>query len=156
MKIQKEHSFIIIFGLFFISYILESIVTPLKINLPTPYSYLNPDQFTKYPFTTAIVIIRALSLFLAPQFFLSFIPKRHFLKMSILLVVGILAQLYSLQQLISGTTLIPLEWAISLSISGALLIIPTIIQLLQGLFFVAKEKISKTEIVFEEIDGDSN
>jgi hypothetical protein len=153
MKIQKEHAFVIIFGLFIVSYLLESIVTPLKIKLPTPYSYLSPAVFTKYPFTTAVVIIRAISLFLAPLFVLSFIPNRHFMKVGILFAIGLLAQLYSLQQLISGTTLIPLEWAISLSIAGALLIIPTIMIALKGVFIAAKEKINMGKITFEDVDS---
>jgi hypothetical protein len=154
MKIQKEHVFVILAGLFLLSYLLENIVTPLHINLTTPYSYLNPAVFSKYPFTTVVVIIRALSLFMVPLFLHSFLPGRHFAKVGFLLIIGSLAQLYSLQQLISGTTLIPLEWAISLSIAGALLIIPTVLEALQGFFHLAKAKIGDRKISFENLDDD--
>ncbi len=146
----------VIVGFFLLSYLLENIVTPLSLKLPTPYSYLNPAVFTKYPFTTVVVIIRAISLFLTPLFLLSFLPEAHFAKMGILLIVGSLGQLYSLQQLISGTTLIPFEWAISLSIAGALLIIPTIWFALHGFFLLAKTKIGDRQISFEDLDDDED
>lgn len=152
MKLPKEQVFIIIVGLFLLSYFLENIVSPLRTQLPTPYSFLNPTVFSKYPFTAVVVVIRAISLFLTPLFFLSFIEKRYFSKVGVLLVIGSLAQLYSLQQLISGTTMIPLEWAISLSIAGALLIIPLIIFALQGLFHFTKTKLKSNPITFEDID----
>jgi hypothetical protein len=152
MKLPKEQVFIAIVGLFLLSYLLENIVTPLQTQLATPYSFLNPTVFSKYPFTAVVVIIRAISLFITPLFFLSFIDKKYFVKAVSLLIVGSLAQLYSLQQLISGTTMIPLEWAISLSIAGALLIIPLIIFCLQGLFHFTKAKIKANPITFEDID----
>lgn len=152
MKLPKEQVFIAIVGLFLLSYLLENIVTPLQTQLPTPYSFLNPAVFSKYPFTAVVVVIRAISLFITPLFFLSFIEKKYFAKVITLLIVGSLAQLYSLQQLISGTTMIPLEWAISLSIAGALLIIPLVFFTLQGLFHFTKAKIKANPITFEDID----
>jgi hypothetical protein len=154
MKLPKEQIFIIIVGLFLLSYLLENIVTPLRTHLATPYSFLNPVVFSKYPFTAVVVIIRALALFSSPLFLLSFIEKQYFAKVGILLVIGSLSQLYSLQQLISGTTMIPLEWAISLSIAGGLLVIPLVIIALQGLFHFGKKKLKENPIVFEDIDSE--
>ncbi len=154
MKIQKEHVFVMISCLFLLSYLLENIVTPLHINLATPYSYLSPTVFTKYPFTTVVVIIRAISLFMTPLFLLSFINGRYFVKVAVLLIIGVLVQLYSLQQLISGTTLITLEWAISLSMAGALQIISTIPFIIKGAFLFAKTKFSLSDITFEDVDAE--
>jgi len=149
MKIPKEQIFILIIGLFLLSYLLEAIVDPLTLKLSTPYAYLSPIYFAKYPFTTATVIIRALSLFLTPVFLFSFISKNYFTKVVVLLVIGVLAQLYSVQEIATGTTLIPLEWSLSLSIAGAALIIPIIINILTGIFFSTKAKFSKKETVTE-------
>jgi hypothetical protein len=153
MKIPKEQIFVIIVGLFLLSYLLEAIVDPLKLNLATPYAYLSAEYLTKYPFTTATILIRALSLFWTPLFLLSFVPRAYFAKVGILLVVGALAQLYSLQEVASGTTLIPLEWSLSLSIAGAALILPLLILAIQGLFFSAKNKFAPDETEEEMIEN---
>ena len=156
MKIQKEHIFVVIVGLFLLSTLLQNIITPLNVKLATPYSFLNPSEFSKYPFTAVVVVIRAIALFLTPLFLFSYIKQKYFVKVGVLLVVGSLAQLYSLQQLISGTTLIPLEWAISLSIAGALLIVSTIYYILRGTFVLAKTKLSVPKVTFEDIDDIEN
>lgn len=76
MKIPKEQAFVLIVGLFLFAYLLEAIVDPLTVRLATPYAYFSAEYFLKYPFTTATVIIRGLSLFLAPVFFTFVYSKR--------------------------------------------------------------------------------
>lgn len=149
---NKEQFFVIMIGLFLASYLLEKVVTPLHINFSTPYAFLKPSEFSRYPFTAVVVCLRAISLFMLPVFSLSFIPGKHFAKVGILLVIGSLSQLYSLQQLISGTTMIPLEWAISLAIAGALLILPVFTLSIQGIFDFTKTKLQNNPITFEDID----
>lgn len=146
MKLHKSQSFVIIVGLFIFSYLLESIVAPLKIQLASPYAFLDPLQLTQYPFTTAVIIIRSISLFMTPLLLLSFIPHRYFVKVGILLIIALLSQLYSFQQIISGTTLLPLEWAISISIAGALLILPVAIYILKGTYHTAKTKLKRPKL----------
>lgn len=104
----------------------------------------------EYPFTTATVIIRGISLVLAPVFLLSFIPKGYFAKLGILLVVSALAQLYSLQGVASNTTLMPLEWSLSLTFAGVCALLPIIIYALKGVVHTAKNKIAP-EDTLEEI-----
>jgi hypothetical protein len=145
MKIPKETTFIIIVGLFLLAYLLEAIVDPLKINLATPYSYFVPTYFLKYPFVTATIIIRGLSFFLTPLFLFSFFAKGYFPKACILLVVSVLAQLYALQEVASGTTMVPLEWSLSLSLAGATLLVPIVIYLIRGAIFAAKNKLIPEE-----------
>lgn len=156
MKIPKEQVFITIIGLFLLSYLLEAIVDPLNINLATPYAFLSPLYFTKYPFTTATIAIRGLSLFLAPVFILSFFSRGYFAKVGVLLVVGALAQLYSLQEVASGTTLIPLEWSLSLSVAGMALILPILIYIIKGLFLSAKDKFAPEESLESEKEAAKN
>ena len=150
MKIPKEQVFVAIVGLFLLAYLLEAIVDPLKIQLATPYDFFNPIFFSKYPFVTATVIIRSLSFLLTPLFLLSFIPKGYFPKAGILLVVSALSQLYALQEVTSGTTMIPLEWSLSLSLAGASLAIPIIIYTIKGIILSAKNKLAPAEIIEEE------
>jgi hypothetical protein len=145
MKIPKEQVFITIIGLFLLSYLLEAIVDPLHISLATPYEFFNPTFFAKYPFVTATVIIRGLSFFLTPLFLFSFFAKGYFPKAIILLVVSALTQLYALQEVTSGSTLVPLEWSLSLSLAGASLVIPLVIYLIKGVVVSAKNKILPEE-----------
>lgn len=149
MKIPKEQIFVFIIGLFLLSYLLEAIVDPLTLKLATPYDYFSPLHFGKYPFTTTTVIIRGLSIFLTPLFLLSFIPKSYFAKVGLLLVVSSLAQLYALQEVASGTTLIPLEWSLSLSVAGAFLILPIVFIIIQGIV----DKF-KSNVTLEDLDDD--
>jgi len=150
MKIPKETTFVIIIGLFLLSYLLEAVVDPLKINLATPYAYLSPLHFMKYPFTTAVIIIRAISLYSAVLFLLSFIPRAYFTKVGILLLISALSQLYSLQEVVSGTTMVPLEWALSLSVAGAALLLPAITNVMKGAVSAAKAKINQEDLSEDE------
>ena len=61
MKLAKEYQLLIIIGLFIFAYVLEALVNPLNASLSTPYSYLAPTYFLKYPFTSAIILINSLS-----------------------------------------------------------------------------------------------
>jgi hypothetical protein len=145
MKIPKETTFLIIIGLFLLSYLLEAVVDPLNIRLATPYAYFSPANFLKYPFTTATVIIRSISIFMTPIFLLSFIPKSYYAKLGIVIVVSALSQLYSLQGVASDTTLMPMEWSLSLTLAGLLLALPAIIYITKGLILSAKAKIIPEE-----------
>lgn len=156
MKLPKEYTFIIIVGLFLLSYVLEAVVDPLVLKLPTPYVFLSPVYLAKFPFTTATIFIRALCFFLIPTFLLSFINKAHFLKVGILLLVAGLAQLYSLQEIASGTTLVPLEWSLSLSVAGIALILPIIANLLMGTYHKAKSKLASTLDDIEDNSSNEN
>lgn len=132
MKNSKAPLFVISVSLFLVSFVLSSTIQPLALKLPTPYAFLSSTYFIQYPFTFAIILIRALSFFLFLLFIVSLFSRHYLTKIIFLLIIGIFSQLYSLQQLISGTTLIPFEWAISLSITGAFLLIPIVIYIIQG------------------------
>lgn len=141
MKFPKEYFFLIIVGLFLLSYVLEAVVDPLGLKLSSPYAYLSPTYFSKFPFSTAVIGIRGLAFFLIPVFIFSFFQKGYFPKAIILLILGGLMQLYSLQEVATGTTLAPLEWSLSLSIAGIALIIPTLTYFISGIWQSMKNKI---------------
>lgn len=131
MKIAKEYQLLIIGGLFLLAYVLEALVNPLTIQLATPYSYLAPATLLKYPFTTAIIAMKAIAVFWTPLLLFSFIKKAYAAKGAILLVLAGLLQLYSLQEIATGAQIIPLEWSLAFSVAGLLLLIPTVIFFLQ-------------------------
>lgn len=142
MKVPKEYLFIFIIGLFLISYLLEATVNPLTIKLATPYEFLTPPFLSKFPFSTAVILIRSLGIFLIPLLIFSFVNGAHFLKAGVLLIGSALLQLYAMQEVVSGTTLLPLEWSLSLSIGGLVLLVPMFLHLLAGAFFSASQKIA--------------
>jgi hypothetical protein len=123
---KKENVIIVIIGLFLFSYVLDAVVNPLDLDLPTPYHYLHSKYLTVYPFTTASIIIRAIGIFLTPLLLLSFTEGHYTAKGAILLVLISLMQLYALQDLATGAAVVPLEWALSISLSGLALGFPAI------------------------------
>jgi hypothetical protein len=127
MKIAKEYQLLIIIGLFIFAYVLEALVNPLQVNLSSPYAFLAPAYFLKYPFTSAVILINAIAIFWTPLLLLSFIKKAYAAKASILLVLAALLQLYTLQEIATGAEVMPLEWSLALALGGILLLLPTLI-----------------------------
>lgn len=142
MKIGKEYILAIIVGLFILAYVLETTVKPLTIPLTSPYKFLNPQYLGTYPFTTAIVFIRSLALFITPLWLWSFFGPTYYAKGGLLLILAGLMQLYAIQEVASGAHLVALEWSLSLSLAGAALLLPTVIFLLQGIIHAMHQKIS--------------
>lgn len=101
MKMPKEYVLVLIVGLFLLAYLLEAVVDPLAIPLATPYEFLRADYITKVPFTTALIIVRSLAIFITPLWLLSFIDRAWQFKAIALLVIGVLLQLYAVQSVAS-------------------------------------------------------
>lgn len=141
MNPRKEYLFLTIVGLLLLAYVLEAVVDPLKLELPTPYSYLAPQYLAQFPFTTAVIFVRAVGLTLIPLLVFSFFGKGYMAKFIISLIIAGLAQLYSLQEIATSTTIAPLEWSLSLSISGMILVAISIIYLILSLADGIKGKI---------------
>jgi hypothetical protein len=131
MKMPKEYVLVLIVGLFLLAYLLEAVVDPLALPLSTPYQFLTSEYIAKVPFTTAVIAVRSLAVFLTPLWLLSFISGAFQFKAVTLLVVSVLLQLYGVQATASSTVGIPLEWAISFAFGGLVLFLPM-------LFFFAK------------------
>lgn len=142
MKIPKEYTLLIILGLFILAYALESVAHPLNVKLESPYAFLQPKYLTIYPFTATTIGIRSIALFMTPLWLLSFIKKAHYAKGGILLILAALMQLYGIQEVASGTRVVPLEWSLSLSVGGATLLIPAAIFIIAGVFSAVAPKLS--------------
>lgn len=153
MKIPKEYLFIFIIGLFLISYVLEATVNPLTVRLATPYEFLSRTYLSQFPFSTAVIVIRSLGIFLIPVLLFSFFNGAHFPKAGILLITSALFQLYAMQEVVSGTTLLPLEWSLALAFGGLALLVPMFFHLLAGAFFSTVKKVTpKPPEVTEKTD----
>lgn len=122
MKIPKEYVFFLIIGLFSLSYVFDALVNPLDLRLANPYQYL---RFVGvYPFSTASVLLRGLALFLSPLWLLWFVERQFMGKAIFLFVLGSVAQLYALQDVVTAAEVIPLEWSLPLAFSGLALFVP--------------------------------
>ena len=145
MKLAKEYQLLVIGALFIFAYILEALVNPLSVELSSPYAFLSPIYFLKYPFTTAVILIKSIAIFWTPLLLLSFIKKAYAAKASVLLVLAALLQLYTLQEVATGAQVMPLEWSLALALAGILLLLPTLIFFLKNLSSGVKEKVYMTE-----------
>lgn len=140
---KQEYILVIIIGLLILAYVLDAIVNPLNLQLPSPYHYFEWGILSKYTFTTTSIIIKSVALFLAPVWFLSFLDFSKLTKGAILLVISGLMQLYALQDVATGAQVIPLEWSLSLTLTGVVLLIPALLYLFIGLTKKATKTISK-------------
>lgn len=142
---KKEHTLVVIIGLFLLSYVLDATVDPLAVPLATPYQFLNPKLITLYPFTTASIIIKGLGIFLTPPLLFSLVENHNTAKGAILLVVIALMQLYALQDIATKAQVVPLEWSLSMSLAGIALGIPMIFYFIRGALDSIHGTLSKSE-----------
>jgi hypothetical protein len=136
MKIPQEYFLLIIIGLFVFAYLLDLVVEPLQLRLTSPYEYFQPQNLSQYPFSSVSIFIKALAVFLTPLWVMAFFSSKGMAKPSILLVLSALLQLYAIQDVVSRSEVVPLEWALSFSLAG-LMLLPFVV-----LFFIRSMIIS--------------
>jgi hypothetical protein len=147
---KQEYWFAAVFGLIIFAIVLDAIVNPLTTSLPSPYHYFTPEIFSVYPLTTVSIILKAAAIFIIPILLLSFAGWSKTIKGIIVFVVSGVLQLYSLQDLVSGAHAVPVEWALSFTLSGMLLIIPAAVYIIMGVVQKATGEESQDYIVKEE------
>lgn len=140
---KQEYILVIIIGLLILAYVLDAIVNPLKLQLPSPYHFFDPEILSKYTFTTTSIVIKAVALIMAPVWFLSFLDLSKLTKGAILLVIAGLMQFYALQDVATGAQVVPLEWSLSFTLTGVVLLIFAIIYMLIGLTKKAHKSLTK-------------
>jgi len=138
---KKEYLLVAVVGMYLLAYLLDAVVDPLKVTLPTPYHFLAPQFLTRFAFSTASIFIRALAIFLTPLFFFSFMDKNFTAKGLTLLILSVLMQLYALQDIATGAQIVPLEWALSISYGGAALLLPMVIYFIKGSLYSMHTKL---------------
>lgn len=141
---KKEFFLIIIVGLFILSYVLDAVSNPLSLSLATPYHYFNQDTLTLYAFSTTSIIVKTLALFISILMIVSFI-KSGLAKGGSTLLISALLQLYALQAVATNSQVLPLEWSLSLTLTGLALIIPSILFLIVGIIKALHHRISPSD-----------
>jgi hypothetical protein len=150
---KKEFIGVLVVGMLVLAYVLDAIVNPLAISLPTPYHFFTPEQMFEYAFTSTGIVLKAVALTLAPIWILSMMGIKATLKGSILLVISALLQLYALQDVVSRAYVLPLEWSLAFCLTGLLLLVPALLFLIFGMLGGAKKKLTTDSYDFLKDDS---
>ncbi len=140
---KKEYILIFVAGLFILVYVLDAVVNPLSITLASPYHYFSPQVYMQYAFTTTSIVIKALGIFLSVLLILSVLVVSRFVKGGILLGLSGLMQLYALQDVATNSKVLPMEWTLSLTLAGMVLLIPTVIYIVWGIIDIMHKVYTK-------------
>jgi predicted membrane protein len=105
----------------------------VMIIIKNPLNFLSPVNLAKFPFTAVAVGLRSLAILLSAVLALSLIEKMFFVKAIVLLFLGALAELYSIQQVATGMRTTSIQWTLSLSLGGLTFILPIIYYVLRGI-----------------------
>lgn len=147
---KQEYLLFFIVGLFLLAYVLDAVVDPLTIDLASPYQYFSPQIFAHYPFTTTSIIIKTIALFLSALMVISFLGIKRVTKGAVLLVLATLLQFYALQDVVTDAQVVPLEWSLSFTSTGVILLIPATIYLLVGSVQQAHKGLQEEPLKIEE------
>lgn len=149
---KKEYLIALVIGLFILSYVMDALVNSLPINLPTPYHYFTQEIFTTYAFTSATILMKTIGVVISILLVLSALGLHSFAKSGTLLILSGLMQLYSLQDIVTNSRTIPVEWAVTLTLSGMIFLIPTVIYAIKGLVGGSSQEVN----IFPEEDTTDN
>lgn len=138
---KKDYLWFTIFGLLLFSYVLDQIAGPITFAAKNPYAFLSPPTLSTYPLSAVSIAAKAIGLMLIFVTGFSYLKGLHIFKAIIFFILGSLVQLYAIQQLATRGQVTPIQWTLGIAYAGALLLIPTLIQLLQGLFQGAHQAI---------------
>lgn len=142
---KKEYIAVAIIGLFILGHVLDYAAGPVSIVLKSPFEFVNPDLLSRYPFTTVSIIIKTIALFSAILLVFSFFRKKLLSKGVLLLFIAAMFELYSIQQMATGMALIPIQWTLTLTATGILLLLPTVLFFLLGVFHAIINKTLKND-----------
>lgn len=149
---KKEYVLGAILGLFVFGYVLDYLAGPLPLTINSPYAFFSPVLLTQYPFTAVSILIKTIAIAGVALLIFSFFEKQYFVKAIVLFCIAGLFELYAIQQLRSGSMMIPLEWVLALTSSGLVLLIPTVTFLILGIVYLLIGKLKK-EVAETSIDN---
>lgn len=138
---KKDYLWFTILGLLLFGYVLDQIAGPITFTAKNPYAFLAGPTLSTYPLSAVSIATKAVALMLIFTTAFSYLKGAHIFKAITFFILGSLVQLYAIQQLATRGRVTPIQWTLGIAYAGALLILPTIIQLLQGLFQGAHQAI---------------
>lgn len=142
---KKENMLLLVAGFFILAYVLDYFAGPVYIVVKNHFAFIAPSMLAKFPLTAVAVGIRTLGIFSGILLLFSLIKEKYLGKAAGLFCFGALAELYTIQQLATGSRMTSIQWTLSIGFSGILLIVPIAYYVIRGLFFTVKKKLNNNE-----------
>lgn len=144
---KKEYVVLSTIGLFIFAYVLSYLAGPVNIQVSiTPYSFLlDPSNFQRIPLTAFEILVRSIALLFSIALVFSLVEKKYFTKSIVIFVVGLLAQLYSIQQIMMNGKLTTMQWTLPIAYSGALCLLLVVYYIFQGIVHGINDKLIKKD-----------
>ncbi len=143
---KKEYLFIFAVSLLILAHVVDSISGPVSITIKNPYQFLSQIFIARFPLTTVGIIARSLGVFISTLLILSLINKMYFLKATTIFFLAIIFNLFAIQQIATNTRTITIQWILSLSYSGLILLLPALVYLIIGLLPTIPDKTNSEPI----------
>ena len=119
---DKEYWLVAAVALLILASVLDSFAGAVNLSVGNnPFSFLTVSSLATYPFTAVALGVRSLGLFVLILTAFSTIERQYVIKMLGALLLGVLAELYTVQQLATGSAVTPLNWTLSFAYAGVLL-----------------------------------
>ena len=137
---KKEYFLVAAFAFFGLAYVLDYFAGPISFALTTPLTFLTKSYLNSYPLTAFAVAIRALGIFISLLLLFSVVEKQYFVKAFTIFVIAVLAELYAVQQIATGMRTTSIQWTLSISYAGMILISAIIYYLIAGIIYSVSQK----------------
>lgn len=120
---------------FLASWLIDRVAGPVSIQVKDPIAFLKSTALlNKYPFTATAMLIRTFGLFVSAMIVTSAFNRRYFTKALILLVIGILAEFFAIQQLATGFRVTTIQWTLSIAYGSLLITLGIFWMTLKGIW----------------------
>jgi len=130
---KKEYLFSTGVVLILLAYGIDFVSGPVSFATKSQFGFFASEVISQYPLSTLGIFARSVGLFLIIWLSLTFIDRYFFQKFTGLIIIAILSNLYSLQQIATGMRITTTQWSLSIAYAGLLLLIPAFVYLIQGL-----------------------
>lgn len=143
---KKEYIAIVATSFFVLAYVLDYFSGSIILSVVNPLSFLTENYLKQFPLTAFAIGIRSIALFTTVLLLISFIEELYFSKALGLLVLGVLTELYAIQQLATGMRFTNVQWTLSIAYAGILLIPPIFLFIILGTVHSVKKKFRPVEM----------
>ena len=141
---KKEYLVGFVIAIFLLSLVLDSLAGPLRPTFESPYDFFKPEIISIYPFTAVSIGLKTIFIFVTLLLTFSLVEKKYVAKGILLLFCAALLELYSIQQVATGSRMVPLEWSLAFAWSGVALLLPTVVFFLLSVVKTVHKKLSQT------------
>ncbi|OGY24618.1 MAG: hypothetical protein A2172_03880 [Candidatus Woykebacteria bacterium RBG_13_40_15] len=134
-KLGKEVWLVVAAVMFLLSYLIDRLAGPVNISVKAPIAFLTSSFMLRtYPFTAAAIIIRSLAIFVSSMLIISLFERKYFSKAIFLLLAGVLAEFFALQQLATGFRVTTIQWTLSIAYGSLTLVLGIAWLILKGIW----------------------